>query len=155
MTEANAPRRVLLAVTETSPVERLWQSLVEHIADTRAEIVALFISDDRWRRAASLPFTYEISRVSGSQSEFTKRRAEQIGMDAAGKARRHLEKLAAGTKVHIAFEVLAQDETEGVRRLLSIERDVLIAPTALERLPVFSELARGHRHIVLVEVDPQ
>ena len=155
MTEENAPRRVLLAVTETSPVERLWQSLVEHIADTQAEIVTLFISDDRWRRAASLPFTREISRVSGSQSEFTKNRAEQVGTDAVGRARRHLEKLAEGTEVHIAFEVISHDETEGVRRLVSIERDVLIAPSALERLPVFSELARRHRRVVLVEVDTQ
>ena len=53
------------------------------------------------------------------------------------------------------FQVLADDEDLELRSLVSVECDVLIAPSALERKPVFAELARLHRQVVLVEVDDE
>jgi hypothetical protein len=71
MTDIEGIRRVMLAVTETSPLDKLWQSLIDNLAGSRAEVVTVFVSDDTWRRVASLPFAVEISRVSGARAAFT------------------------------------------------------------------------------------
>lgn len=155
MADAGNVRRVMLAVTETSPLEKLWQSLVEQVAGARAEVVTVFVSDDTWYRVASLPFTVEISRVSGTRMAFTRQRAEQLGEDAAGRVRQRLEQLAAGTDLHLIFEMLSSTESAQLRRLAEFERDLLIAPSALEGLPVLAALAHGHRQVVLVEVGDQ
>jgi hypothetical protein len=155
MADVENIRRVMLAVTETSPLEVLWQSLVEHVAGSRAEVLTVFVSDDTWRRVASLPFAVEISRISGTRMAFTQRRAEQLGEDAAGRMRQRLEQLAAGTNLQLVFEVLTTTETGQVRRLVDIERDLLIAPSLLKGMPWLSELAGRHRQVLLVEVDDQ
>ncbi len=153
MTEPGGQLRVLLAVTESSPLDRLWQSLVEQVAGASAEVVTVLVSDDSWRRAASLPFTREISRLSGSPEAFTHRRAEEIRAAAARQARRRLERLAAESELELAFEVLSEDEDPHVATLVMVQRDILIAPTVLEGRPLFAKLAQRHRRIVLVEVD--
>ncbi len=153
MSEGRDLLRVLLAVTETSPVERLWQSLIDQVADARAEVVTVIVSDDSWRRAASLPFTREFSRISGVQAAFTHHRAEQVRADAAGRARERLESLAEDSDVELEFEVLSEDEEARVATVVTVERDILIAPSVLEGKPLFVELARLHRRVVLVEAD--
>ncbi|MDJ0711517.1 MAG: hypothetical protein QNJ14_14090 [Woeseiaceae bacterium] len=153
MNEDTANLRVLLAITETSPLDRLWQSLVDQISGASAEVVTILVSDDSWRRAASLPFTREFSRISGVQDDFTHRRAEQIRQDTAGRARRRLERLAADAELEIVFEVVSEDEDTHVQTIVTVRRDILIAPTVLEDKPLFAELARRHRQVVLVEVD--
>ena len=155
MTDVDDIRRVMLAVTETSPLEKLWQSLVEQVAGSRAEVVAVFVSDDTWRRAASLPFAVEISRISGARVAFTKRRAEQLGEEAAGRTRQRIEQLAAGTDMRLFFEVLTTTEAGQLHRLVDVEPDLLIAPSLLEGMPLLSELAVRHRKVLLVEVDDQ
>lgn len=57
--------RIVIAVTETTPVARLWEAALRLLRDTPAELTALYVQDDRWRRAASLPFTREILRSGG------------------------------------------------------------------------------------------
>ena len=58
--------RILIAITEFSPVDLLWQAALKRIGDTPTELLALYFAEDHWRRAASLPFTREISsRVQG------------------------------------------------------------------------------------------
>ena len=146
-------RRVLLAVTETSPLERLWKSLTEHVSDDDAEVVAVFVRDDSWHRAASLPFTREISRVSGVQAAFTTHRAREVGRHAAEKVRQQLERLAGGTKLRLAFEILGEDDETQVHGLVAVQYDVLIAPSVLEGQPVFVELARRYEKVVVVEVE--
>ena len=153
MNEGRDLLRILLAVTETSPVDRLWQSLVELVADARAEVVTVIVSDDSWRRAASLPFTREVSRISGVQAAFTRHRAEQIRADAAGRAQRRLERLARDSHVELEFEVVSEDEDARVGTIVTVERDILIAPSVLEGKPLFAKLARVHRRVVLVEGD--
>ena len=153
MNESQDILRILLAVTETSPFERLWQSLVDHVAGARAEVVTIIVSDDSWRRAASLPFTREVSRINGMAAAFTHHRAEQVRADAAVRARRRLERLAEDSGVELEFEVVSEDEDSHVEKLVSVERDILIAPAVLEGKPLFAKLARLHRRVVLVEVN--
>ena len=107
------------------PLEKLWQSLIENLAGANAEVVTVFVSDDTWRRVASLPFAIEISRISGTQVAFTQRRAAQLGEDAAGRVRHRLEQLAASTGLHLVFEVVTTTEAVGVRRLVDVERDLV------------------------------
>ena len=153
MNEGRDLLRILLAVTETSPVERLWQSLIDQVADARAEVVTVLVSDDSWRRAASLPFTREISRISGVQEAFTRHRAEQVSADAAVRAREQLESLARDSQLELEFEVVSEDEDARVATVITVERDILIAPSVLEGKPLFTKLARLHRRVVLVEAD--
>ena len=155
MTDDHNIRRIMLAVTEASPLDKLWQSLVEQVAGAQAEVVTVFVSDDTWYRVASLPFAVEISRISGARAAFTRRRAEQLGEDAAGRTRQRLEQLAAETGLQLVFEMLTTTETGQIQRLVEIERDLLIAPSALKGLPLFAELAGGHGKVLLVEVDDQ
>ena len=124
MSDADTLRRVLLAVTETSPIETLWQSLIEAVEGDRAEVVTVFVRDESWRRAASLPFTREISRLSGSQAAFTHRRARQVSLAAAVRVQRQLQQRASETRLKIEFEVVSEQEG--------------------------AELARRERHVLLV-----
>lgn len=153
MNEGRDLLRILLAVTETTPVERLWQSVVDLVADSQAEVVTVIVSDDSWRRAASLPFTREISRISGAEADFTHYRAEWAREDAAGRARERLEHLARDSHVKLEFEVVTEDEDSRAGTLVTVERDVLVAPSILESKPLFAKLARLHQRVVLVEVD--
>ena len=154
MNEGRNLLRILLAVTESSPLERLWQSLVDQVGGAHAEVVTVIVSDDSWRRAASLPFTREFSRISGSHADFTHHRAEQVRADAAGRARELLENLAADSEVDLEFEVVSEEDSR-VAALVTVQRDILIAPSALEGKPLFAKLARLHRRVVLVEVDSE
>lgn len=153
MADTHKHLSVLLAVTETSPLDKLWASLVERVAGSPAEVVTLFMSDEAWYRAASLPFTSEISRVSGTQMAFTRWRADQIGRVAANRARQQLEQLAAGTDLRLVFEFLGAPELAQVSKLTGVARDLLIAPAALEGQPILAELARSHRQVLLVQVE--
>jgi hypothetical protein len=155
MTDVDDIRRIMLAVTETTQLDKLWQSLIEQVAGARAEIVTVFVSDDTWHRVASLPFAVEISRISGARVAFTRRRAEQLDEHAANRARRRLEQLAAEAGMRMVFEMLTMTETGQVQRLVDIERDLLIAPSVLKEFPLLEELARGHGKVLLVEDDDQ
>jgi hypothetical protein len=155
MTDIANIRRIMLAVTETSPLDELWQSLVEQVSGAEAEVLTVWVSDDTWYRVASLPFAVEISRISGARVAFTRRRAKQLGDDAAGRARQRLEELAAEAGLRLVFEMLTTTESGQLQKLAAIERDLLIAPSALEGLPLLAELAGGHRRVLLVEVDEQ
>lgn len=155
MTDVDQVRKVMLAVTETSPLEKLWESLVENLAGSHAEVVTVFVRDDTWHRVATLPFTVEISRISGASVAFTQQRAEQLGEDAAGRMRQRLEQLAAESGLQPVFEVLTTTAVGEARRLVEIECDLLIAPSLLKDLPLLSELAGRHRQVLLVEVEEQ
>lgn len=149
--EQGSKRRALLVVTETSPVDKLWQTLLEQLADAQAEVVAVFVSDDRWTRAASLPFTREISRLSGGSEVFTARRAAQVSGDTAERAQQRIRQLAAGRQMQLVFEILHAQEPYRVREFVRIEYDVLIAPSALRHWPDFADLACAERRVVLVD----
>ena len=149
--ERGSPRRALLVVTETSPVEKLWHALLEDLADAQAEVVAVFVSDDRWTRAASLPFTREISRLSGGSEVFTTRRAEQVVGDMVERVQQRIRQLAEDRQMQLVFEILHVQEPQRIREFVRIEHDVLIAPSMLQFWPDFAELARPERRVVLVD----
>ena len=149
--EQGSKRRALLVVTETSPLEKLWRALLDDLADAQADVVAVFVSDDRWTRAASLPFTKEISRLSGGSEIFTARRAEQVVGDMVERVQQRIRQLAADRQVRLVFEILHEQEPSRIREFVRIEHDVLIVPSVLRHWPDFADLARLERRVVFVD----
>jgi len=149
----NDLRRILLAVTETSPLPRLWRAVAEHLEEAHVELVTIFISDDRWHRAASLPFTREISRTSRSKVDFTRKRAEQVNKDVVNQTRRQIQRLADEAELQVVFEVLAEHQATQLHDIVSVKQDVVIAPSDLRSWPVFAELTRLDCPILLVDTE--
>ena len=146
-------RRILLAVTETSPLTRLWGVVAEHLVGTPGELITIFISDDRWHRAASLPFTREISRIGRTNVKFTSKRAEQIDRDVVDRTRLQLQRLADEAELQFVFEVLRDHQTSQLHELVGVEHDVLIVPSHLRGWPVYAEFARLNCQILLVDTE--
>lgn len=145
-------RRVMLAVTETSSLQDLWRAAMENVAGGHAELITLFVRDDRWRRAASLPFTQEISRASGGSMNFTLQRAEEVDRDTALRTQGRLQQLAVDSKVELAFEIVAEHEATRIHELVRSESDLLIAPAFFKTRPFYTEMARLKCRILLVDV---
>ena len=101
--ESGNTRRVMMAVTETSSLQDLWRVAMEQLAGECTELITVFVHDDRWRRAASLPFTEEISRASGGSMDFTLQRAEQVDSDAVMRTQGQLQKLATNAEIHLGI----------------------------------------------------
>lgn len=141
--------RILIAVTETSPVAELWQAAVER-HDHNAELVALFVSDDRWHRAASLPFTREISRL-GAVADFTRQRADQLYKESVARIRRRIAELAEQSDLAPAFEELSEKNPARLEELAAGTQSVLIASSLITRDPIYTRIARLDCHIELVE----
>lgn len=144
-------RRVLLALTEANSIPDLWQAAAEHLGDEGAELVTVVLRDDRWRRAASLPFTREIFRVSGASTDFTVTRAERLDRDTIAGIRSRLQRFAEDAKVRFAFEVLAGQEAIRIHDLLISESDVFIAPSSFKGQPFYEEITRLKCRIRFVE----
>lgn len=144
--------RILIAVTESEQVATVWQAAMKHFRDTAAELHALFVDDDRWRRAASLPFTREVSRLSGADADFTAQRAEEVNEDAVTRTRRRIEQLASEADLAFAFEVLSESDERRVAELTAGGRSVLIAPSILTRRPVCTHFERRDCEILLIEM---
>jgi hypothetical protein len=149
--EQGSKRRALLVVTETSPLDKLWRALLDDLADAQADVIAVFVSDDRWTRAASLPFTKEISRLSGGSEIFTARRAEQVVGDMVERVQQRIRQLAADRQVRLVFEILHEQEPSRIREFVRIEHDVLIVPSVLRHWPDFADLACPERRVVFVD----
>lgn len=146
-------RRILLAVTETSPLPALWRAVVEYLADTHVELITIYISDDRWHRAASLPFTQEISRIGRGNVDFTPERAEQVNRDIVDRMRGQLRRLTDEAELQFVFEVLSEHQAAQIHDLVNVEQDVLIAPSILKDWPIYTELTRLNCPILLVDTE--
>ena len=144
-------RRVILAVTEASSLQVLWRAAMEHMAGEHAELITVFVRDDQWRRAASLPFTEEISRASGGSMNFTLQRAEEVDKEAVMRTQGRLQQLATDSKIQLVFEILAQHEAPRMHEFVKSESDVIIAPAFFKRQPIYAELARLKCRILLVD----
>ena len=151
MAKSSETLRIAIAVTETSPMHELWRTALRYLSDSHAELMALFVADDRWHRAASLPFTCEISRVGGTAADFTAHRAEQVSEEAVTRARRRLEDLASEAGLGLAFEVLSESDQEKVRELVADVQSILIAPSFVAKRPIFAQLEKLDCEIVLIE----
>ena len=152
MKRRNDGRRVLIAMTETSPVAELWQTALEQIAELEAaEVVAVFVSDDRWRRAASLSFTREISRASGASVDFTHRRAELVDSETVRRKQRQIRRLAAESNLSPAFEILSEFDAARIEELIGVGENLLIAPALIRLRPIYAELNRLKCQVIFVE----
>ena len=153
MSRTSEKRRILLAITETSPLQDLWRAVVESLAGSHGELTTVFVSDDRWHRAASLPFTREVSKVSGDSENFTRERAKQIDEDTVGRTHRELEKLASEAELPFEFEVLPEHDASKLREIVSVQHDVLVLPSFLKSRPIYAELTRLKCRIYYVEAE--
>jgi hypothetical protein len=143
--------RVVIAVTESSPILALWRAAMDFLSDTPAELVALFVDDDRWRRAASLPFTREISKIGGTESDFTVQRAEQLDNEAVNQTRQRIEELASQANLTLAFEVMPESDQERIQKFIGTGQNVLIAPSFFATHPIYAHLTRYDCRIHLID----
>ncbi len=143
------PVRILIAVTESSPITELWQAVLSR-RGIASEIVALYIADDRWHRAASLPFTREISRL-GVVANFTRQRAEEINRATVVGIEQRIKGLAEEANLALAFEELSESNAERLEELAAGERSVLIAPALITRQPIYTQMVRLGCRIELIE----
>ena len=151
MAPSDRPARIVIAVTESCPVQALWRAAMRSVSGPDVELHVMYIVDERWRRAASLPFTCEISRIGGGVVDFSHRRAKQVAADAAASARQQIDTLASESHLTPAFEVLSNVEQANVQRLAGDDRSVLIASSLLAHQPVFASFENLDLRIELIE----
>ena len=151
MAKSEVKHRVVIAVTETSPVTRLWDAALRLLRESPADLVALYVEDDRWHRVASLPFTREILRSGGIPVQFTRQRAEQVSRERAARVHELIQKLAAESNLEPAFEVLREADTTGLREFIGSRENILIAPSFMSTRPIYAMLSEMNCRIELVE----
>jgi transcription antitermination factor NusG len=147
--------RVVVAVTETTPIARLWEAALRLLRESPADLVALYMEDDRWHRVASLPFTREILRSGGVPVEFTRQRAEQVSRERAARVQELIQKLAAESDVKPAFEVLSESDAERLREFIGGHKSILVAPSFISTRPVYTILSEMNCRIELVEAEEE
>jgi hypothetical protein len=152
MKKTNDKLRVLIAITESSPVSALWRAALNLLSESPAELVALFVDDERWRRAASLPFTREISRIGGTEADFTVQRAEQVYREAIRRMQQRIEELASKADLAFGFEVLSEFDQKRIQELVGKGQNVLIAPSFIRTRPIYTHLTRLDCRIHLIDV---
>ena len=151
MAKNDVKPRVLIALFESTPVDPLWQAALDRLSRAPSELVALFFAENHWHRAASLPFTREISRLSGANVDFTLQRARQIHEASIEEARQVIDRLATDARLPLAFEVLGESDRDRIRMLASGSEVVLIAPSIIIQRPCYAELEHLDCHIVLID----
>lgn len=151
MSSSDDKFRVLIAITEKSQVDVLWRAALRRLGSERRDLTAVYFSEDHWKRAASLPFTREISRVSGTTVEFTLQRASEVHDDAIRRARELVNKLASDARLTPAFEVLSGSDLARARELFEGAGNLLIAPSLIRRRPIYAEFQKLGCRIELVE----
>ena len=137
MTPQSDIRRIVIALTETSPVPILWRAAMALRAETPADVLTLFLQDERWLRAASLPFTREFPRSGGRPVDFTHQRAREVSRDTAKQARRLIEQLADKAKMQVMFETLLEPDRGRLVELVGESQIILVAHDAITTLPIY------------------
>lgn len=143
--------RVVIAINELSPINRVWSQALQVLEESRAELHVLFVEDERWHRAASLPFTREFSRFGGLISDFTSQRAVEVHKDAVERSHEQLRRLAAESERELAFEVLPEANQQRIRDLVAGAPCVVIVHAVLADQPAFKELRELGCRIVRIE----
>ncbi len=142
--------RIVLAVTTASPIDRLWAAAEEAVRGMDAEIVVLLLSDDRWQRAASLPFTREISRIGARYSVFTQQRAEQIAGEATARTQAIFQELAGKANRSCSFCAISESQPDHIHEIVA-SSSVFVAPSSIKGLSLFASVERIGCRIVLVD----
>ncbi len=143
--------RIVIAVTETTEVPRLWRAALQNVGRSEAELLALYLIDNHWHRAASLPFTREISRIGGGVADFTVKRADQLSKEAQQRIEQIVRKLAEDSGLAYAFKAVSEIDPNLRAELVADYRTVLIAPSVVSRRPIFTQLEQLNWHIELIE----
>jgi len=151
VTKNDLKLRVVIAVTETTPVAPLWETALRLLREAPAELAALYVQDDRWHRAASLPFTREILRSGGVAVAFTRQRAEQVRRERAARVREAIRKLAAEAHLEPAFEILDESDVLRLREFIGRRENILVAPSFISTRPIYAMLSELNCRIELVE----
>jgi len=151
MTKTDDRLRVVIAVTEASSLMALWHAAMKLMSESPAELVAFFVDDDRWRRAASLPFTREISRIGGAVADFTVQRAEEVNKEAITRTQHRIEQLASKADLALEFEVLPESDQKRIEELVGTGHNVLVAPSFITTQPIYAHLIRLDCRILLIE----
>ncbi len=141
--------RILVAVTETSPVAELWQAVLSRRGGA-TEVIALLVADDRWHRAASLPFTREISKLGGAVADFTRQRADELCRESVVRMHQRIAALAAEADLALAFEELSEQNAKRIEELVAGSGSILIASALITREPIYAYISRLGCHIELV-----
>ena len=152
MTKDEVKLRVVIAVTETTPVALLWEAALRLLRESPAELAALYVQDDRWHRVASLPFTREIMRSGGVAVEFTRQRAEQVRKERAARVREAIGKLAAEADIEPVFEILDESDALRLREFIGSRENILVAPSFISTRPIYALLSELNCRIELVDV---
>jgi hypothetical protein len=145
--------RVIVALTETTPIDTLWSVVSQRIQNPDTELVTVFIADDRWRRAASLPFTREIPRMGGTSAKFSMQRAEQIHKAAIQQVHERMKQLAASAHRQLSFKVLTEPNEQGVREVVGERVSMIVAPALISNMPIYLHFSQFNCHIELVDGD--
>ena len=151
MSKNERHERVIIALTEASSIADLWEAAMQAVSNTNTELLVIFLHDERWHRAASLPFTREISQVGGSERDFTLQRAEQILDEKAGTLRKSIEERAQRAGLTTVFQVLAETDQARTRTLLASDTNIVVGPAILAQHPVFLELQSIVKRMILIE----
>lgn len=146
---AEAKSRIVIALSDATPVPELWRAAMRIFAESPADVVALYFEDDKWRRAASLPFTREISRT-GHVTEFSTGRAEEVHREAIARVREVVTRLAREADVRSEFAVLPETDAALIREFLG-SHNVLVMPSQFSQRPIYVELCKLDCRILLVE----
>ena len=152
MTASEKDLRVIIAVTEPTSILGLWRTAMEKLRGARADVLAVFVHDERWHRAASLPFTREVSRA-GSVEDFTVQRANQIFTETVSALRDRIEELASEADLNIEFRALPESDEALTQIVVGPGKNLLIAPSLLAKRPLYAMLSRLDLQIELVEAD--
>jgi hypothetical protein len=155
VTQTEVKLRVVIAVTETTPVARLWETALRLLREAPAELAALYVQDDRWHRVASLPFTREILRSGGVAVEFTQQRAEQVSRERAARVHEAIRKLAEEANLKPVFETLNESDAERLRQFIGSHENILVAPSFMSTRPIFTTLTELNCRIELVEAEEE
>lgn len=147
--------RIVIAVTETTPVVRLWETALRLLRETPADLAALYLQDDRWYRVASLPFTREFLRRGGMPVDFTQQRAEQVSRERAARVQEAIRKLAAESKLEPVFESLSESDAARLREFIGSRENIFVAPSFISTRPIFSVLSEMQCRVELVEADEE
>lgn len=155
MTRSKSSERVVIALTEACPVADLWSAALNALQGSTAELYAIFLHDERWQRAASLPFTREVPASGGAATDFTATRAAEVLQSTATSLRKSIEDLATEAGLAVAFEVLPETDQTSVMTLVTSKSSIVVGPSVLASHPIFVELQRANLQVVLIEQGDQ
>lgn len=153
MAASDQSPHVLVAVTEASPFDRLWRAALDVMRQSGGELTVLLLPDDRWHRAASLPFTREISRLGGIYSDFTTQRAEELSRIALGRLRELTKQLAAEAQLNCSIREFTEADDSGIRTLVAGQRSIVVAHSLITTLPSYALLEQLDCQIVFVDAE--